>query len=154
LAGLGDHEVRRFDVAVNDAGGVSPGEPGAHLGHQPELFRDAHLGATLDLFFERLPLDVLHHDERRVLERAVVVDVNDVGVTERRERARFAIEAIADVARVEGRVQQLDHDHAGRVRIAREIDARHPAPGDQGLDFIAADSVRAVTESHVTTRSP
>ena len=39
--------------------------------------------------------DVLHHDEQRILEFAGVVDVDDVGVVQRGERAGLTDEPLA-----------------------------------------------------------
>ena len=80
-----DHDVLGLEVAVDDAGGVrgrqapAGGEedranlrPGAGLAAQPRR--------------QRLTFDELHRDEDAVVDRADVVDHDDVGVREARDR--------------------------------------------------------------------
>ncbi len=112
-----DHQIGRLDVAVDDAGLVGVCEPGAQLRHQLELLRQRQRRLPLDLLCERLAPDVLHHDERRTLELAGVVDVDDVGVVQRGKRAGFTRESLAEIAGVEGGVQQLEGDEPVRVRV-------------------------------------
>ena len=59
--------------------------------------------ATLDDLRQRLAADVLHHDERRLVELAGVVDVDDVGVVQRGEGAGFAGEPLAQLGGIERR---------------------------------------------------
>ena len=138
------HQIGRLDVAVNDAGLVRVRQPRAQLRHQLQLLRHRQRRPPLDLLRERLAPDVLHHDERRALELAGVVDVDDVGVVQRGQRPGFAGEALAEIARIEGRVQQLEGDETVGVGIVSRARYRSPIPprADEALDLVAADSGR------------
>ena len=83
-----------------------------------------------------LAFDELHHE--RVL--FDTVDVRDVGMIERREDFRFALEsreAFAIVGDIGG--QDLDRHFALQLRIARAIDLAHAAGAELADDFVHAD---------------
>ena len=133
------HEVRRLDIAVDDAGLVGLRQPGAQLGHELELLRHRQGGLPLDHLGKRLAADVLHHDERRILELAGVVDVDDVGVVQGGQGTRLAGEPLAKLVGVERRVQQFERDETIGVGVEGEVEIAHPASPDEALDFVAAD---------------
>ena len=94
-----------------------------------------------------MPVDELHRDEDLFLEAADVVDHDDVGVRQARDRLRLAQQARllldqlgADAA---GHVQQLDRDLAVELGIVRSVDVSHRAPADQTEDQIAPDGCAA-----------
>jgi hypothetical protein len=136
-----DHQVGRFDVAVDDSCLVRMREPGAQLGHQLQLLANREGCAPLDLFGERFTADVLHHDVRRALELARVVDIDDVGVVQRGKRAGLTREALAQVGRVEARVQHLDRDQPADlgVAVASQVTRGHTAGPDETLDLVSTD---------------
>ena len=136
-----DHEVGRLDVPMNDAGFVRVLQTGAQLHHQPELLRDRHRLAALDLLGQGLAPDVLHHDERRALELAGVVDVDDVGMVQRGERPGLTGKPLAQIARIEVGEQQLERDEpvGVGVGIASQVERAHPAGPDEGLDVVPID---------------
>ena len=68
------------------------------------------------------------------------VDCADVGVIERREQARLALEAgKAVIVAGDGRRQDLDGHITLKTRIASAIHTAHPAGADQRLQFVDAD---------------
>ena len=85
-----------------------------------------------------MPLDLLE-----------AVDRGDVGMVQRRQRLRFAVEA-RQAVRIRGHRsrQHLDGDLAREVRVGRAIDLSHSAHANLGSDFIRAE---AGTWSHRQT---
>ncbi len=112
---------------------------GAQLLHQFQFLGYRQRGAPPDELGERLAPDVFHHDERRSLELARVVDVDDVRMVQRGKGPGFARKPFAKLRRVERRVQQLERDETVRVRIAGEIQVAHAAAADPALDLVTAD---------------
>ena len=120
------HEhVLGLDVAVDDAARVRVGERVA------ELARDHHrlAGRQRQPLGERAARHQLHHDVALAGRRgAEVVDADDAGVLEPRQRARLAREASAEVGI--GRAlgpQHLDRDVAAEAIVVRAEDAAHAA---------------------------
>ena len=80
---------------------------------------------------QRLAFEMLHHEVVRCRRAADVVDAADVGMVERGDGARLALEAcpqvriVSDVAR-----QDLDRDRAIEARVARLVDLAHAAGAD------------------------
>ncbi len=60
---------------------------------------------------------------------------------ELRDRARFAVEAIAEL-RIGGKLfgKDLDGDGAIEPRVARPIDFTHPAGPERGADLIGTEA--------------
>ena len=74
--------------------------------------------------------DVLHHQ----VVRADVVQVADVGVTERGDGARLAIEPLGELF-----FGNLDGDEAIQPHIACAIDLAHSARTDRGEDLVGPE---------------
>ena len=68
--------------------------------------------------------------------RGDVVEVADVGVVQRRDRARLAREPLGELG-----VRDLDRDVAIQARIAGAIHLAHAARADQRLNFVGTESV-------------
>src|SRR5262249_40276484 len=94
VADLGDQDVRRLQVAVDDPLPVRLGDRARDLLEDVAEHRRLELTRTLEPLVERLAADVLHHDVARLpgahTER---VDRDDVRVVEPREDAGLAPEA-------------------------------------------------------------
>ena len=90
---------------------------------------------------QRLAFQVLHHEERRAVVLADVVERADVRMIELRDRARFAVEPLAEL-RVGGEAlgQDLDRDGAIEARVARLVDLAHAARADRRRDFVRAEA--------------
>ena len=97
--------------------------------------------AALDAIGECCALDHLHGQEVRRLGLLEAVDGGDVGVVERRQHPRFALEASqsfgvgADVFR-----QCLDRDVAPELGVACAIDDAHASRPEGGDDLVGADA--------------
>jgi hypothetical protein len=96
-------------------------------------------GATCQALRERLAREVLHHQVRRVVVRANVVERADVRVCERGDRARLTLEAHATlgIGAERGR-QGLGRDRATEAGVAGLADLAHAARPNGGLDLIRA----------------
>jgi hypothetical protein len=86
---------------------------------------------------ERLSLEQLDRDVRNPLVAPDVVNGDDVGVRQRRDRAGFAIEPLVEVqiGRRVGR-QRLDRDLPLQPRITRAIDLAHSAFAQFGENLV------------------
>ena len=96
-----------------------------------------------------VPLDELHRDEDLVVERADVVDDDDVRVRQPRDRLRLAQRPLPPLGQRDAVAgldpQELDRDLAIELRIVRRVDLAHPAAPDQPQHDVAADD-RAASE--------
>ena len=107
---------------------------------------------------QRFPFEILEHEKTdrvgdgdrrartgaslvRAWRVADVIQSADVRVIERRDRARFTVETVAQ-RRVGGelRRQDFDCDAAIKARVARAIHLAHAARPDERHDFIGAES--------------
>jgi len=89
---------------------------------------------------EGLTLEIFEHEEVDTALVADVVERADVRVIERRDRARLAVEALAQLRICgEGLGQHLDGDRPIEPRIARPIDLAHPAGADGADYFIGTE---------------
>ena len=91
------------------------------LRRQPEGFLDRHRAAQRDA------IEVLHDQEVNAVLTPNVMKRADVWMIERRDRARFTLEALA-CPRIVGhaRGQNLDRDRAIETGVACAVDLAHP----------------------------
>jgi hypothetical protein len=82
--------------------------------------------------------DELHDHVRRALVVAEVVDVDDVGVAEFRDRLRLVAEAGHRVGVGRHRLHDLDRAGALQLRVVGAVDATHRALSDEVLDLVLA----------------
>ena len=96
----GDDDIRRLQIAMNDASVMSAGECAGNLHAiaQDRLRRQSGIRAH---GVQRLALDQLHHDVEFALGLANFVDGADVGMSESRRGARL-VEQIAGLPRHPG----------------------------------------------------
>jgi hypothetical protein len=99
---------------------------------------------------QRLPFDVLHHQEGSVAVPADVVERADVRMVQGGDGACFVLEADL-VHRGQRRVHHFDGDGAVETGVARPVDFAHPASSDRRGDFIRAELL-AGRERHRTNR--
>jgi hypothetical protein len=64
--------------------------------------------------------------------------VDDSWVVQRSKGPTFSFESSTQLARIEGRIQQLEHDDSARVGIPRQIEVAHSTLRDKAFDFVAA----------------
>ena len=90
---------------------------------------------------ERGPLDQFHHERGRAVRPLQAVDGRDVGMVERSEHFRFALESREALSiRGDRRRQHFDRDGTLQVRVGRAIDFTHPAGSDGGLNLVWAEA--------------
>ena len=134
-----DHQVRRLEVAVNDAFVVSRLEHLAQLPDDAADARCAHPPVLGEKCFEVNPAHVLHHDARpKWVVEAGVVEGHGPGVLEPGHEQRFALEAVAELW--VGRdllVHHLDDDFAPEIELPGKVDLAHPAFAQQATRLIA-----------------
>jgi hypothetical protein len=101
-----------------------------------QRFVDRHRAAR-DPLRQVLAVEELHDEELAPFVVADVVERADVGMLERGDRARLAVEALAEL-RVggKGRRQDLDGDGAIEPGVARAVDLPHAAGADGIADFV------------------
>src|SRR5215213_312499 len=136
LATLVHEDVRRLNVAVDDALLVCFAE--CFSNGRNELNRAVEREPFVKKIAERLPFDVLHHDERlagRGL--AVVVDHRDVYVAQRGDSPCFTNEACAVV--MVSCSEKLDRDPPREVQVLGEINSAHAAFAKFFQDSIMGD---------------
>jgi len=98
---------------------------------------------------ERLAFEILHDEEVGALFATDVMERADVRMVQRRDGARFAVEAFAELRIRRQRVRQdLDRHRAIEARIARPIHLPHAARAEGRLDLIRAET-GACDQSHV-----
>lgn len=141
MAAARDEQVRRFDVAMDDAlrvGGIEgirnllPDIKDRRLRHRPRAERR----------LERVPLEQLHHEEALRLVPAEVVDRADVRVIERRGRPGFALEAL-DCGRVVCQFsgKELERDLPAEPQILGTVDDAHAAATEFFDDAVVGDGL-------------
>ena len=99
-------------------------------------------GASLQPVGQRLPVEVLHHQEVDLAGAADIVDRADMRMIERGDRARFLLEATAAFGiGGQARRQDLDGDRAAKARVARLVNLAHPPGTDRRDDEVGAETL-------------
>ena len=132
-----DLDVGGFEIAMDDprlVGGVERVGDLLRDGQQPRRSERAPRTRSV----QRVALDQLQHQGRRVAGVFETVDRPDVRMIERREQSCFAFEARQPIGiGRERRRQDLDRDVAPELRVVRAIHLAHPARArDARLDPI------------------
>ena len=91
---------------------------------------------------QRLAVDQLDGHVGDRVGRSHVVDRDDVGVRERRGRARFPLETLQPV-RIGGQLrwEDLDGDVAAQTRIARPVNLSHPSSAERRKNLVRAETL-------------
>ena len=93
-----------------------------------------------ELLCERAALDELENQEANAVSFLEAVDRADVGMVQRREHPRFALEARESIGMPgERRRQNLDRDIAPELRVVRTVHFAHAARAEQRVQAIPAD---------------
>ena len=150
---LGEHEVRRLDVAVDDPAAMGRGESGGEVpGDTKGLGRVE--GAAGEAPGERLALEQFHDEEGKTLVLADVEQGADVRVGEARHRPGLPLETLAlEGVRRDQRVHELDGHLAVEPGVARTVDLAHPAGAERADDLVGAHP-RPGGEFHAPGHSP
>ena len=146
---------------MDDARAMRRVERVADLDRDPQRLAGGS-GPARQTLGQRLAFEILQHQKaNRVTSEAGsgrgpaladVVERADVRMIERRDRARFALEAVAEL-RIgrELRRQNFDRDRAIEARVARPIDFAHAARANERDDFIDA-KLRSSRQGHAVNR--
>ena len=141
-------DVGRLEVAVDDALRVRGFE---RLGDLPEDGDDVLGGhrSALEALGEVLTGHQLHLDEGAIAAVLEAVQRGDVGVIERGQDPRLALEPAAPIRRIGHRLgQDLDRDFTPQPQVLRPIHLAHAAGADRGENLVGADAwFRASTAS-------
>jgi len=137
---------------VDHAGAVRGGERIGNLNRNlhPLCQRQC---ASIKARGKRLAFQILQHEEVDALVMADIMKRADVRVIQRRDCARFSVEAFAEL-RIRGEClrQNLDGDRPIQTGVPRPVDLAHSARAQGSLDFIRAEtSARGQTHSSVNT---
>ena len=125
-AGLDEHDVAGLEIAVNDPMFVRLGQGGGDLRGVAERLVERQR-AILQPGGDRVALEQFHHQ----VVGADVVKRADVGVIQRRNRARLALEAGAELL-----VGELDGDGAAEARVDGAKDFAHAALAELAFDLV------------------
>jgi hypothetical protein len=136
---VGDEQVIRLHVAMDDAERVRGGETLRRLPRELDGFRRRQ-GAALQSRAQRLPFQQLAHEIRRAVVNTHVVNGEDVGVVQLAGRARFLLEAVhAPGVGPQSARDQLDRDVPAETRVARAIDLAHAAGAQPTDNLVGSD---------------
>ncbi len=129
-------DVRRLQIAMDDARLVRRREAGRQIARQTEELRGREHGPARDSFAERLPLDELHRQTDAVVDLDEIVDTDDAGMRHLAGERELSAEAGEAHGRSVVR-EQLEREDGVRLRVARaEHDPLGPAP-DLAEDDVA-----------------
>ena len=136
---LGEEEIARLQVAVDDAERVGFCDGLAGLQEQIDRLRDRKLSALEDHAGEVPAAQALHDHERRAVDRVDAVHGRHVLVVDAGSGACFALEAGDDVGLVaQSRQEELDGDEPVQLRIVGGEDATHAAFAEAAGDLVLA----------------
>ena len=139
MVALGDEQVGRLDVAVDDAAPVRRIEGVGHLSRQRDDPRGRHR-AVLDQFTHGHALEALHDDEGLALVLAEFVDGADVRVLERGGETGLSAEPAQPFARGRGLgMEDLDRDFAPEPGVLGAMHLAHAADPEQAEKAIVRE---------------
>jgi hypothetical protein len=142
-----DEDVRRLEIAMDDAFLVGVFDRVADLDEQPQTFRDAQrpLG---DVVVERASAHQLHREVRldavRRIGDARVVHLRDAGMLKASEKLGLVLEAPQARGIPEPRTNHLQRHAAVGALLFGLVDHAHGAFPDDAQDAVRPDSVRKV----------
>ena len=136
-------QVGRLDVAMDQPGLVSVGEPVSRLADVVGGVTVAAGPIVHDQVLQAVPLDILHHQEvdlgRPVHFAINIVGPDDVRVVQRRHRLGFAMESFQVTRVVDLLVRQhLDRTPPPHQHVFGQVHRTHPAFAQQGLQAVLA----------------
>ena len=134
-----EHQVGRLDVAMDETHLVGRRESlGRFVGNADDLVE--RQGPSLNAVCERLPLDQLHHDQRRIAHVFDAEDLADEGVIQRRGGTGLAQESLPLPAVVAELGEQcLDRHVAPEHGVPGAIHRSHASLAEEGQDVVGAD---------------
>ena len=140
FAVAGEFDVGRFQIAVNDALFVRGFERVGDLAGDGESLVNRN-GSRRDTFGERGPVDEFHHQRSDTAGFLKAVNSGDIGMVQRCQRLRFALEAGHAVGVLsESSGQYLDGHLAMQPGVLRAVDLTHSARADGREDFVGTEA--------------
>ena len=139
---LGQENVGRLDVAMDDPCLVRVTEAVQHLGDDRDLLPERQRRSLPQPGQEVLALEQLHHDVGRAVGVIPQVeDGHDAGVTEAGDRPSFPLEPLF-LLRVPRRLREhdLEGDLALENGVESPVDGPHAPPSERLDDLVLADS--------------
>ena len=154
LAGRGDQDVARFDVAVHQAGGVRDLQCAAGLLEHVQRVPQRQPAGAFEHRVQRLAVDEFHHQIGGAalavhIGFAVVVHAGDAGMVEHRDGAGLGAEPF-DELRVRGVLgfEHLDGDAPAEPAVDGLPHLAHAAGGDEALQPVAAGQRHTYARAH------
>ena len=124
-AAVGDHQVRRLEVAVYDTAAVRVAKRIEHLDAEVRRLRWRERTEAVRQIVERFAAHEFHHHQQLVVLMMQFVDRGDAGMVQARERHRFAAEALEHLGVAQIGIQDLDRDLAVERLVDRLVDDAH-----------------------------
>jgi len=158
-----DHEVRRLDVAMDDAPLVGVLEGRQPLHDQPRGALRGEQGLLGTEILQESALNVLHGDVQGALVVKDVEDRNDVGVEKAAGGAGFSLEPLPVFGHLLGAgalggAYGLESHAASDLRVVGEVHNAHRPFADDLLNLVSPDLDRFLHErrlwAHSVTRRP
>ena len=148
LSALVDHDVLRFEVAMDHVTVVGGGESGTELTGGLDGFIGGEPADAGEEGRKVFAIHVFHGDERRAIDHPDIVDAADVGVGDHARDADFSVEAFKDT-RVLGGLgrQEFKGDGLSEGEVGGPIDFAHAAAAEKSDDAIAAGEESARDEA-------
>ena len=155
-----DHDVRRFQIAMDDAGLVRGGEAGGDLAGEQQDARQRQLRLALQQGRQVGALHVLHREVERALDFAQVVDADHVGMGHLARQLQLTLEAILELPELRTRgggvdANQLERDRRAERFVPGLVDRGHAAGAEQPDDGVAGAELltgRQSRSAHGRTR--
>ncbi len=135
----GDHDVARLDVAVHEPGGVDGGDALADVGGDAAELVAAVAAVAFslaDVLVQRLPDDVLHHQDRPVGRGHEVVDAADVGARHAPGDDHLEAEGLVVAGHARVGADDLERDEVQRGAIVGEKHLAHTADAETPADLV------------------
>src|SRR5260370_35273449 len=125
-----DKDICRFDVAMHNSFGMCGVESVSDLNVQTQNGFDLQ-GLSRNQEFEGLPLKQLHWDEGPVIDLVNLVNCADIGMVQRRGRARLAVKT-AERLRVFGEFfgKKLQGNMSAELQVFSFVNHAHAATAD------------------------
>ena len=133
---VSNEDVRRLDIAMNDAFGVRRIERVSDFYSNVQQLLEIHR-TSLDQMFQRLPAQTLHHQEQLAIEFADFVDRANTRMIQCRRRSRFSSKTFEGL-RVFGHVvrKEFQSDETAERRVFGFVDHAHPTAAEPLQDSI------------------
>jgi len=140
LAAFDKKDICRLDIAVNDSFGVRGIKAAGDLNANFQKLRDFD-GLRRDAMLESLTLEEFHGDKGAAFEFADIVNGANVGMIQRRGRARFAAKSLDGLNVLRNVVRkELEGNTAAKAGVLGFVDHAHAAATEFFKDAVMRDS--------------